>query len=48
MRRQGKIVEFNEVDSDKGHDGFLIDYQKYENLVSCFLERVYRNYNKSF
>ena len=48
LRRQGKIVEFNEVDSDKGHDGFLIDYQKYENLVSCFLERVYRNYNKSF
>ncbi len=46
LRRQGKIVEFNEVDSEKGHDGFLIDFAKYENLVACFLERVYLNYNK--
>ena len=47
LRRQGKMVEFNEVDSEKGHDGFLIDYNKYEQLVSRFLERVYLNYNKS-
>lgn len=45
MRRQGKLVEFHEIDSPRGHDAFLIEYPKYENLVSRFLERVTLNYN---
>ena len=45
MRRLGKFVEFHEIDSPRGHDAFLIEYPKYENLVARFLERVYANYN---
>jgi len=42
LTRLGKPVEYAEIDSPHGHDGFLIDFPKMEPFLREFLERVAR------
>ena len=45
MRKTGREVDYHEIESEYGHDAFLVEYPKYSYLISRFLERVYRFYN---
>jgi len=40
LARLGKDVEYAEIDSPHGHDGFLIDFPKMEPILREFLETV--------
>jgi len=42
LHRLGKDVEYAEIDSPHGHDGFLIDFPKMEPILRKFLEGVAR------
>jgi homoserine O-acetyltransferase len=45
LRAVGREAEYHEVESDYGHDAFLVEYPKYAYLIKRFLERMYRFYN---
>ena len=45
MRKSGREVDYHEIESEYGHDAFLVEYPKYSYLISRFIERVYRFYN---
>jgi len=45
LRKSGRDVESHEIESEYGHDAFLVEYPKYSYLIERFLERVYRFYN---
>lgn len=40
LRRTGKVVEYEEIDSPHGHDGFLIDFPLMEPSLRQFLEAL--------
>lgn len=42
VRRSGGDATYCEIQSDYGHDAFLLEHQTQEPLVRSFLERVYR------
>jgi homoserine O-acetyltransferase len=46
LRSVGREAEYHEIESDYGHDAFLVEYPKYAYLIRRFLERMYRNYNR--
>lgn len=43
LRREGKQVEHVRVESDYGHDAFLVEYPLYAPSVASFLDEVYRS-----
>ena len=45
LRKSNKDVELHEIESEYGHDAFLVEYPKYSYLIERFLERVYNFYN---
>jgi len=45
IRKTGHEIDYHEIESEYGHDAFLVEYPKYSYLISRFLERVYRFYN---
>jgi len=45
MRKTGREIDYHEIESEYGHDAFLVEYPKYSYLISRFLERVSRFYN---
>jgi homoserine O-acetyltransferase len=45
MRKSGREVDYHEIESEYGHDAFLVEYPKYSYLISRFLERVSKFYN---
>ncbi|RLD12175.1 MAG: homoserine O-acetyltransferase [Chlamydiae bacterium] len=45
IRKSGREADYHEIESEYGHDAFLVEYPKYSYLISRFLERVYRFYN---
>ena len=40
LRAAGRDAEYHEIDSAHGHDAFLVEHQKYADLVKRFLGRV--------
>jgi homoserine O-acetyltransferase len=41
IRRAGGDATYCEINSDYGHDAFLLEHRSQEPLVKSFLERVY-------
>jgi homoserine O-acetyltransferase/O-succinyltransferase len=40
LRRLGKPVEYHLIDSDYGHDSFLVEPEKFTPMVTAFLDRL--------
>ncbi|MBN2244415.1 MAG: homoserine O-acetyltransferase [Candidatus Aminicenantes bacterium] len=46
IKKAGKEVSFCEIDSDLGHDSFLLAHSQLTRLISGFIDRVYHQNNK--
>ena len=41
LNKEGKRVSFTEIESDKGHDSFLLDVPDFLNALKNFLDKSY-------
>ncbi len=40
LKKQGKDAFYHDIDTESGHDSFLIDYDRYQGIVKNFLKNV--------